>query len=348
MTIVDRPLEFIVPESRIATTPAELRGAAGRDDVRLMVTRRTSGNIEHTRFNRLDRHLERGDVLVVNVSATVPAAVDARTEDDDAVRVHFASPTSGGFWSVEVRRPTAGGGTVPGPDLNPQTLSLPGDVEVHLLARSPRTPRLWVAAIEGTPDVVAYLDTHGRPIRYAEGVSRPISDYQTIFAVDPGSAEMPSAGRPFTPELVTRLVSRGVAVVPITLHAGVSSYEDPELPGEERYEVPAPTATVVNALRAAGGQVVAVGTTVVRALETVADDTGVIHPGKGLTDLIVTPERGVRAIDGMLTGWHEPRSSHLIMLETLLGRDRLQVVYDEAGAGGYLWHEFGDALAILP
>ncbi|HUF15122.1 MAG TPA: S-adenosylmethionine:tRNA ribosyltransferase-isomerase [Acidimicrobiia bacterium] len=347
MTIVDRPLEFTVPESRMATTPAERRGA-GRDDVRLMVTHRGSGGVEHTRFNLLDHHLDQGDVLVVNVSATVPAAVDARTDDDEAVTVHIASPTSGGLWSVEVRRPTGGGGTVPGPDLDPQTLTLPGDVDVHLLARSPRTPRLWVAAIEGTSDVVAYLDTHGRPIRYADGASRPLSDYQTIFAVEPGSAEMPSAGRPFTPDLVTRLVARGVAVVPITLHAGVSSYEDPESPGEERYEVPAPTATVVNALRAAGGRVVAVGTTVVRALETVANDSGVIHAGKGLTDHIVTPVRGVRAVDGMLTGWHEPRSSHLTMLETLLGRDRLQEVYDEAVSDGYLWHEFGDALAILP
>ena len=152
---------------------------------------------------------------------------------------------------------------------------------------------------------------------------------------------MPSAGRPFTPELVVRLASLGVVVLPVLLHTGVSSFEDHEVPGDERFRVPATTARVANTLREAGGRVVAVGTTVVRALETVAEPDGTLHPGEGLTDLLVTPERGVHAVDGLLTGWHESRSSHLKLLEAVAGRELLQRCYDEALQSGYLWHEFG-------
>ena len=347
MTMASRPLDFSLPVSSIAVGPAVRRGT-GRDDVRLMVASRSTRSISHDRFPSLDEHLKAGDVVVVNTSATLPAAVSARTGDGEPLKVHLASPASGGLWSVEVRTPVEGGGTIPGPDLSAQTLQLPGGASAHLLATSIRTPRLWITALEGVDDVTEFLEEHGEPIRYASGPPWPISDYQTIFATDPGSAEMPSAARPFTADLVTRLVSRGIAVVPIVLHAGVSSYEEHESPGEERYEVPSSTATMVNALRAGGGRVIAVGTTVVRALESVADHAGTLHPGQGITDLIVTPERGVRAVDGLLTGWHEPRSSHLTMLEAFLPRVYLQRVCDEAMASGYLWHEFGDELLILP
>jgi len=347
MTVLTRPIEFTVPDSGIATSPAEFRGS-GRDDVRLMVTRRSSMSIEHDSFPRLGRHLSPGDVVVVNTSGTVPAAVDGWTRGGRRLKVHFATPVAGGLWAIEVRVPIGAGGTEPGPALEPQTLQLAGGASAHLLAPSPRTPRLWVAAIESDAEVVSYLQANGEPIRYVSGTTWPISAYQTIFATETGSAEMPSAGRPFTPSQVTSLVATGVAVVPVVLHAGVSSYEEGESPGEERYEVPAATATTLNALRALGGRVIAVGTTVVRALESVVDRTGTIHPGAGVTDLIVTRERGVRAVDGLLTGWHEPRSSHLRLLETLLPAEHLEMVYQEAAAAGYLWHEFGDELLILP
>ena len=346
MTIARQPLEFPLADPSIATVPAERRGA-GRDDVRLMVTHSGSRVIEHDSFPRLDSYLEPGDVLVVNTSATIPAAVAARTSEGTLVKVHFASPIAGGLWTVEVRKPVEGDGTAPGPDLAPETLRLPAGARVHLLARSPRTPRLWVAVWEAPVDVPSYLAAHGEPIRYTSGPKWPMASYQTIFANEPGSAEMPSAGRPFTAELVTRLVSRGIAVVPIVLHAGVSSYEEGESPGEERYEVSQTTSRAINALRASGGRVVAVGTTVVRALETVADDSGEVHPGHGTTDLIVTQETGVRGVDGLLTGWHEPMSSHLRLLEAFMSRDHLETVYEEARATGYLWHEFGDELLIL-
>jgi S-adenosylmethionine:tRNA ribosyltransferase-isomerase len=197
--------------------------------------------------------------------------------------------------------------------------------------------------------VPAYLATYGRPIRYGHvDHDWPLSAYQTVYADEPGSAEMPSAGRAFTPELITALVARGIGVSPIVLHAGVGSLEAGELPAPEPFRVPATTAARVNATRAQGGRVVAVGTTVVRALETAGDAQGVAHPGEGWTELVVTAERGVRVVDGLLTGWHEPAASHLLMLEAVAGRQMLDDAYRAALAGRYLWHEFGDLHLLLP
>src|SRR5256885_4168492 len=139
--------------------------------------------------------------------------------------------------------------------------------------------------------------------------------YQNVSAVDPGSAERASAGRPFTAQLITELVARGIQVAPVTLHTGVSSPEANEPPYPERYRVPEATARLVNSVHGWGGRVIAVGTTVVRALETVAGAGGMVAAGEGRTSLVVTPERGLRAIDGLLTGWHEPQASHRLMLE---------------------------------
>jgi S-adenosylmethionine:tRNA ribosyltransferase-isomerase len=196
--------------------------------------------------------------------------------------------------------------------------------------------------------VAAYLARHGEPIRYGYVTDRwPLEAYQTAYAQVPGSAEMPSAGRPFTPELITTLVARGVLLAPVTLHTGVSSPEGHEPPYPERYEVRGSTARLVNAVRAWGGRVIAVGTTVVRALETVADPEGRVCSGSGWTNLIVTPDRGVSAVDGLLTGWHEPEASHLQMLEAVAGAELLGRSYHAGLEHGYLWHEFGDSQLLL-
>jgi len=347
MTVLARAIEFDLPDSSMGTLPAERRGA-GRDDVRLMVTQRSTGVIEHLRFPDIADQLHPGDVLVVNSSGTVPAAIDGWTMEGTRVKAHFASPIPGGLWSVEIRRPGHNGATKPGPDRDPQTLRLAGGARLHLLTRNPTSPRTWVAEMEDEADVLRYLFEHGTPIRYTSGPPLPLSDYQTVFATEPGSAEMPSAARPFTTEMVTRLISTGVIVVPVILHAGLSSYEVDEGPGEERYRIPQQTAAVVNAMRSSGGRVIATGTTVVRALETVADTTGEVHPGHGITDTLITAATGLRVVDGLITGWHEPRSSHLTLLEAFLDRGSLDRVYREALEAGYLWHEFGDLLLILP
>jgi S-adenosylmethionine:tRNA ribosyltransferase-isomerase len=334
-----------------AHEPPEVRGA-GRDDVRLLVAQRGDGRLVHARFAELPRFLRAGDLLVVNVSATLPAALAARRPDGTEVRVHASMPApgadaDGACWLVELR--SADGASPYRGARDGERLALAGGRALRLLAPYAGGPRLWLARVEGGEPLHAILARHGEPIRYGYVAGRwPLAAYQTAFALEPGSAEMPSAARPFTPELVTRLVAGGVQVAPLVLHAGVSSPERHEAPFPERFRVPPATATAVNAARAAGGRVVAVGTTVVRALETVAAPGARAVPGEGLTDLVVTPERGVRVVDGLLTGWHEPAASHLLMLEAIAGRLLLDASYDAARDAGYLWHEFGDSHLILP
>lgn len=347
MTALDT-LDFELPPELEATTPAELRpGGGGRDDVRLLVAHRSTGTIEHRRFTDLPELLQPGDAVVLNVSKVVPAAIGATTPAGRPVDVHLSTPVpSTDLWSIELRtgsRPFRGG--EPG-----WRLPLTGDGHATLVGRSHLDGRLWLARLDVPGgDVDAHLAAHGEPIRYGYVAGAwPLEAYQNVYATVPGSAELPSAGRAFTPELLTRLVASGIDVIPVVLHCGVSSLEDHEPPYAERYEVTVHAARRVNSARRAGGRVVAVGTTVVRTLETVADDHGDVHPGRGWTELVVTRDTRLRAVDGLLTGWHEPKASHLAMLEAVTGRDLLTRSYEEALAGGYTWHEFGDLHLIVP
>jgi S-adenosylmethionine:tRNA ribosyltransferase-isomerase len=349
---------FRIPLGAEAGTPVELLrqsgvlGSDARADVRLMVARRATIDVSHHRFTDLGDALDAGDLLVVNTSAVVPAALDAHGTDGSRLRLHLSTEQPGGFWVVEPRRP-AGPGTERYVGTPPAHLALPGGGRAELLAPYPASTglvRLWLARIDVPGgDLLGYLRAQGQPIRYAHAEAAwPIEAYQSVFSRDPGSAEMPSAARPFTDALVTDLVTRGVVIAPITLHTGVSSQEAGEPPYAERYEVPPATAALVNAAHADGRRVIAVGTTVVRALESTADAVGRSHPGRGWTELVVTPERGVRVVDGLVTGWHEPESSHLAMLEAIAGRELLDASYAAAVAEGYRWHEFGDSHLILP
>ncbi len=317
--------------------------AVPRSDVALLVATRGEGALRSARFGDLPSLLAPGDLLVVNTSATLPAALPARL-GGEAVWVHLSTPLAGDRWVVEVR---AGDPGRLAPSPTDARLELPAGARLVLTGPYRGSARLREARLRVPEGVGAYLAQHGRPIRYADH-AWPLDAYQTVFARASGSAEMPSAGRPFSHELVTELITRGVLVAPLVLHAGVSSPERHEPPFPERFAVPQATARLVNAVRDWGGRVVAVGTTVVRALETVADPAGTVHPGEGWTDLVVTPERGLRAVDGMITGWHEPESSHLLMLEAAAGADLLHRAYEEAAALGLAGHEFGDALLILP
>ena len=343
------PLDFELPPELEAGEPPEARGLS-RDEVRLMVSYRGDDRVIHARFRDLPDFLDAGDLLVVNTSGTMNAAVEAEREDGTVLKLHLSTHLPADLWTVELRLPV-GAATEPFRHAAPgETLRLPdgGTAVLHRPYRDDGT-RLWISTLNLPEPLDEYLDRRGFPIRYGhveEGW--PASYYQTVYATETGSAEMPSAGRAFTPELITRLVARGIGVAPLILHTGVSSLEDHEPPYEEFYRVPLETARVVNAARAYGKRVVAVGTTVVRALETVTSPDGVTHPGEGWTGLIVTPQRGIRSVDGMLTGLHEPRSSHLAMLEALAEREHLAVAYEEALREGYLWHEFGDLHLILP
>jgi S-adenosylmethionine:tRNA ribosyltransferase-isomerase len=342
-------LAFELPAALEAREPPEARGLA-RDGVRLMVSTRRDGAVVHARFRELPRFLAAGDLLVVNNSATLPAAIAARRGDGTAARVHFATRAphlrDEGWWVVELR--SADGAEPVGAARAGERITLAGGAELEIVAPHASGARLLLARVEIQEPLMAYLARHGEPIRYGYVSGRwPLEAYQTVYATAPGSAEMPSAGRPFTPELITALVAGGVLLAPITLHAGVSSPEWHESPYPERYEVPAATARLVNAVRGWGGRVIAVGTTVVRALETVAAPDGTVRADSGWTGLVVTPARGLSAVDGLLTGWHEPEASHFQMLEAVAGAELLERSYAAALEQGYLWHEFGDSQLIV-
>jgi S-adenosylmethionine:tRNA ribosyltransferase-isomerase len=373
MITLDRGLEFQLPDELMAHEPPEARGTA-RDEVRLMVSRLRTDAIAHTRFAHLPDFLARGDVLVINTSATINAAFDAVRQAADGnetdVALHLSTPLPQieetlpaplshrrERWVVELRRRTTAG-TVPLLDAAPgERLRLPVDGSASLVTPYMRAERefstgrvrLWVAELTLPEPMLTYATHYGSPIRYSYVPQQwPLTYYQTVFASEPGSAEMPSAGRAFTQEMLDRLRRKGVRIARIVLHAGVSSLEADEQPYPERYRVPRDTALAVNAARSMGGRIVAVGTTVARALETVADDAGHIHSDHGWTDLVITPQRGLRVVDGILTGLHVPKASHLSMLEALVGRDHLALAYETALQHRYLWHEFGDLHLILP
>jgi len=341
-------LARVARERREAHEPPEARGLR-RDEVRMLVATGGPGpaSLDLAQARDLPDHLRAGDVLVVNTSATLPAALPASRADGTQLRLHLSTPAAdaAGRWVVELRRGDARftGGRAG------ESLALPGGARATLLAPYLAGARLWLAEIDtGKLAPADHLARYGAPIRYGHTTGEwPLSDYQTAFALHPGSAEMPSAGRPFTPELVTALVARGIVVAPLLLHAGVSSQEAGELPYPERFAVPTATARLVNAARAGGGRVIAVGTTVVRALETVALPFGHVEADAGWTRHVVTPQCGVRVVDGLLTGWHEPATSHLLMLEAVGGRALVEDSYAAALEHRLRWHEFGDVHLIL-
>ncbi|MDF3144097.1 MULTISPECIES: S-adenosylmethionine:tRNA ribosyltransferase-isomerase [unclassified Streptomyces] len=362
-----------VPEELSARIPAEQRGPGlDRDAVRLLVSRGTE--VSHHTFGELPRLLRAGDLLVVNTSETLAAAVDGRIGHARVV-VHFSTRGDDGRWAVELRDPDGrgttrardgsrevsgpwkdGGGRRPGGHAGTE-VRLPGGVRLILEEPlSAGSERLWWARVSTDPQgagVHGLMREHGRPIRYSYTErDQPLSVHQTVFALPSadgtGSAEMPSAARPFTLRMVTELVSRGVQFAPITLHTGVASAEVHEPPYPERFAVPEASARLINAAKAGNGRIIAVGTTAVRAVESAAGADGVVRAREGWTDLVVTPERGVRVVDGLLTGLHEPEASHLLMLEAVAGRAAIDRSYDEALRGLYLWHEFGDVHLILP
>lgn len=327
-----------------AREPAELRGH-GRDDVRLLVAHR-DGFIARARFAELPELLAPGDLLAINTSATLPAAVPVRGAEPD-LRLHLSSPApdrGDGAWLVELR---LGGDRFHG-GADGDVLLLPDGATAVLLERA-EGGRLWVATLQLPGAVPHYLARHGEPIRYRHAAQAwPLQRYQTVYANAPGSAEMPSAGRAFTPELVTQLVAAGVDLAPLVLHTGVSSLEAGEAPHPEWYSVPRFTAERINLARRLGGRVIAVGTTAVRALESAVDEDGRVREREGWTDLVIEPHTAIRAIDGLLSGFHDSDSSHLAMLEAIAGADLLERSYEEAADAGFLRHEFGDLHLILP
>ena len=356
LAAVTSAYDFVLPPNLEADEPPEARGLT-RDEVRLMISYQTDDHIVHAQFRDLADFLVPGDLLIINTSGTLNAALNATRKDGTPLELHLSTHLPADLWVVELRQPAAAGTQPFCGGRAGETLRLPGGASITLLTPYHATQydmscvRLWIAtfALLEAYLLQDYLEQYGFPIRYGYVRQQwPSSYYQTVYVTEMGSAEMPSAGRAFTPELITRLAAKGVQIAPLLLHTGVSSLEAHEPPYEEYYRVPLEAARAVNMAHTTGRRVIAVGTTVVRALETVTDREGITHPGAGWTDAVITPQRGVRAVNALLTGLHEPYASHLAMLEAIAGREHLQRAYAAALRERYLWHEFGDLHLILP
>ncbi len=337
-------LTFERPEHLAAVAPPERRGLE-RDEVRMLVS--TPEGNRHARFVDLPELLQPGDLLVYNSSATLPASL-AACGSPGSFTLNLSTHYGGNLWLAEPRWSASSPGPLP---LSPgETVRVAG-LDARLVGPFPGLPRLWFVQFAG--DAGEVMLRHGRPIHYGYIQDPPGLDaYQTIFARTPGSAEMPSAARPFTGRVLRSLEARQVRLAPIVLHTGVSSLEVESDTLEdhrlypEPFEVPPETARQVNETRSGGGRVIAIGTTVVRALETAWNGER-LRAAAGFTRLFITPTRGVRVIDGLLTGMHDPVTSHLAMLYAIAGRERIQAAYRIALAEGYLWHEFGDVHLIF-
>jgi S-adenosylmethionine:tRNA ribosyltransferase-isomerase len=348
-----------VPEGPAAVSPPEARGLP-RDGVRMLVASAAEG-LRHARAYHLPAALRPGDLVVVNTSDTLAAALTGVTAAGERVEVHLSTPDPAAAvtpaealaatrsrWVVELRADTGPyGGEPSDADRTGTTVSLSGGGLLTVEAAHPPRPvrrRLWTSELDTPQPLRSWLTDHGRPVRYAyTGGPWPLAAYRTGHADTPGSAEMPSAGRVVTDRTFRRLRMRGIRTASVVLHCGLSSPDHDEAPYAEWYAVPPSTLDAVRETRDGGGRVVAVGTTVVRALES-----AVRGRTQGWTDLVVTPDRRPSTVDGLLTGWHPPEASHLRMLAAIADPDLLHASYAEALANGYLWHEFGDVHLILP
>src|SRR6266511_1859522 len=352
-------VRFELPPTLEAAAPPEARGLR-RDGVRLLVIDRGTGAVRHSRFSDLPRLLGPGDLLVANDSRTLPASLTGWTATGARLELRLAGRDGERWAALALGVPARGDPALvptdarpPAPELVPgERLTFAGGLEARVLGRHEEVPAMvWVSFDRCCARLLEALHRAGQPVRYAYVPERwALHHYQTLFAAAPGSAEMPSAGRPFTVQTLHELRARGVGLATISLHAGLSTYGDPEVDrrfvAAEPYRVPEATAAAVAQCHAAGGRVIAIGTTVVRTLETAADPSGQVRPGAGVTRLRIDPDHQLRAVDGLLTGLHEPEASHLDLLRAFLSSATLRAAYDEALREGYLWHEFGDVCLI--
>jgi len=345
------PFSFTLPPELAADEPPERRGIA-RDEVRLLVIDRASGQLEHTRFDQFGEFLRAGDLLVFNSSRTLPASLSGCVEQGPCIEIRLAEHLPDDSWLALLRcqrgDPFSCG-------LRPKMLvDLGQGLTATIRMRDEHIPRLWQLSFSKSgSELINAFYLVGQPVRY-EYVSAPwgLDYYQTVYAREPGSAEMPSAGRAFTWRLLFDLQRRGVETAYIVLHTGLSSYLDEELDAqhpasEEEYFVSERAADKINEAHARGGRVIAVGTTVVRTLESAVDEQKRVQAGHGYTRLHITANHALKAVDGLLTGLHEPEASHLDLLTSFLPAEKIKEAYQEAVRQKYLWHEFGDLNLIL-
>jgi S-adenosylmethionine:tRNA ribosyltransferase-isomerase len=324
---------------------------------RLLVVRLPSGRLEDTTVGALPSLLAPGDLVVVNDAATLPASLAGRTDDGTPVEARLVAEVTDGEWSAVL----FGAGDWhtrtedrPPPPARPRRIAFAAGLSARVVDSSALSPRLVTLRFDVRgPAFWSALYRAGRPVQYAHAAAPfELWHAQTPFGGRPWAVEMPSAGRPLAWSVLRDLDQRGVARATITEAAGLSSTGDPALdaalPLPERYDVPAATATAVARTRARGGRVVAIGTTVVRALEGASRaHGGELLPGEGTTDLHVDGTYTPRVVDAVLTGMHEPGSSHFALLSAFAPREALLAAHAHAESRGYLLHEFGDSMLLL-
>jgi S-adenosylmethionine:tRNA ribosyltransferase-isomerase len=345
------PFSFVLPPELAAQAPAERRGL-NRDAARLLVVDRWFHLARHTSFDHLGDFLRPGDLLVFNSSRTLPASLLGSVAGGPEVELRLAEHLPDGSWLALV---ICRAGELFACGIHEgMVVEFGKGLTATIGQRDERIGRLWRVSFSASgAALLDLLYKLGRPVRY-EYVSAPwgLDYYQTVYAREPGSAEMPSAGRAFTWKLLFDLKRRGIETASIVLHTGLSSYLDDDmdarhLASEEEYFVSEEAAAKINRARRAGRRVIAVGTTVVRALESVADEAGHVTARHGYTRLRITANHTLRAVDGLLTGLHEPEASHLDLLTAFLPAEVIRETYEEAVRLGYLWHEFGDLNLIV-
>jgi S-adenosylmethionine:tRNA ribosyltransferase-isomerase len=349
---VSRTTAFHLPSELNADRPPERRGLA-RDRVRLLVLDRNTGQVTHTRFDRITEFLDPGDLLVFNSSRTLPATLAGTVRHLQwAVEVRLAELLPDGTWlALLIQSPQKAENVV----TKGLILEFAQDLRCEVLERDPRIPRLW--KLRFSKSGTEFLDSVyriGQPVRYRY-LSAPwrLSYYQNVYALQPGAAEMPSAGRAFTWRLLLQLRHRGVETAAITLHAGLSSYLDNDLDrqhlaSEEEYWISEETAAKIRRAKNSDRRIVAIGTTVVRALESIAAESGgEVRACHQYTQLRVTADYRLQIVNALLTGLHEPEASHLDLLAAFVSPPTLYAAYSEGVRQRYLWHEFGDLNLIL-
>ena len=335
--------DYNLPEELIAQTPVE-----PRDHSRLMVVHRGDGTREHKHFYDMIDYLNPGDALVINETKVIPARLLGVKEDTGVpVEILLLRRENATDWEALVK---------PGRRLKPGAVCVFGDglLRCEIMSSVPEIGgRIVRFMYDGVFEEI--LDQLGE-MPLPPYIHEKLADrtrYQTVYAKNEGSAAAPTAGLHFTPELLEKVKAKGVTVVPVTLHVGLGTFRpvtvedvDTHVMHSEYYQVTAEAADTLNRIRANGGRIICVGTTSVRTLETVATEDGVIHAGAGDTAIFIYPGKKIKAVDALITNFHLPQSTLLMLVSAFMGRETALDVYREAVEERYHFFSFGDAMFI--
>ncbi|WP_064092026.1 S-adenosylmethionine:tRNA ribosyltransferase-isomerase [Rossellomorea aquimaris] len=334
-------MKFDVPSSLNASAPVETQGKS-RDDVKLMVLKRSTGESEHTEFKQLSDFLNKGDVLVLNNSRTIPASLTG-TQGNRKVTIRLSRKVTENSWDAlligDIYKAL-------------EPIEFSGGVKAKIIGKGSEQPLVRLEFNVNGTGFYDFLYREGEPIRY-EYIKTPwpLNCYQTVYGSVPGSVEMASAGRAFTWKLMHTLKEKGIKMVFLQLHTGLSYYGDDRWPTPknhpEEYHVPKEAVQEIIQAKKNGKRVIAIGTTVVRALETVSAQYGELRPTRGVTNLYISKETPLKIVDGLVTGLHEPEASHLDLLSAFIAEEKLFHAYQGALLKNYKWHEFGDMNLIV-